>query len=146
MIAREERTDVWTANRVVALIIGIVFTLIGLAGFLVAPGMRQGSLFGFSVDLVHNLVHLVTGILGLIAAFSGWARRYNQIFGIIYLLLGLFGLIYPALYFGGRFLGVMHINAADHVLHWVVGVIAAGVGFFLADETERRSVSRDRII
>ena len=91
------------------------------------------NLLGFDVDLVHNLVHLVTGIAGLAAAFTGWSRRFNQIFGIIYIIVGIAGLI-PALYFDGRLLGLMHINAADNVLHLVVGVVAAAVGFFVAED------------
>jgi uncharacterized membrane protein len=134
MIERERReTEVWTPNRIVALVIGIVFTIIGLAGFLVAPSMARGNLLGFDVDLVHNLVHLITGLLGLAAAFTGWSRRYNQIFGIIYILVGLAGLIYPGLYFSGRLLGIMHVNALDHVLHLIVGIIATAVGFSRAD-------------
>lgn len=134
-----ERTEsqTWTPNRIVALVIGIVFTLIGLAGFLVAPSMARGNLLGFDVDLVHNLVHLVTGLLGLAAAFTGWARRYNQIFGIIYILVGLAGLIYPGFYFGGRLLGMMHVNAIDQVLHLIVGIIATAVGFSRANYPAR---------
>jgi len=138
MIERERReAEAWTPNRIVALVIGIVFTLIGLAGFLVAPSMARGNLLGFDVDLVHNLVHLITGLLGLAAAYTGWARRYNQIFGIIYLILGLAGLVYPGLYFNGRLLGLMHVNALDHVLHLVVGIIATAVGFSRADYSAR---------
>ncbi len=97
-----------------ALVIGIVFTLVGIAGFFVSSSMTVGNLMGFDVDLVHNLVHLVTGLVGLAAAFTGWSRRFNQIFGIIYIIVGIAGLI-PALYFDGRLLGLMHINAADWV-------------------------------
>jgi hypothetical protein len=46
----------------------------------------------------------------------GWSRRFNQIFGVIYLLVGLAGLV-PAFYFSQRLLGLMHVNAADNVLH-----------------------------
>jgi len=138
MIERERReTEAWTPNRIVALVIGIVFTLIGLAGFLVAPGMAKGNLLGFDVDLVHNLVHLITGLLGLAAAYTGWARRYNQIFGIIYIIIGLVGLVYPGLYFNGRLLGLMHVNAIGHVLHLIVGIIATAVGFSRADYSAR---------
>lgn len=126
-------TQVWTANRIVALVIGIVFTLVGIAGFFVSSSMTVGNLMGFDVDLVHNLVHLITGLAGLAAAFTGWSRRFNQIFGIIYIIVGVAGLI-PALYFDGRLLGLMHINAADNVLHLVVGVVAAAVGFFVAED------------
>src|SRR6266566_5736753 len=124
----------WTPNRIVAFVIGIVFLIIGILGLILDT--TSGSILGFEVDLVHNLVHLLTGILGLAAAFTGWSRRFNQVFGIIYLLLGLAGLI-PALYFGHRLLGLMQVNAADNVLHLVVGVVAAGVGFFVHDEVTR---------
>ena len=161
MIERERReTEAWTPNRIVALVIGIVFTLIGLAGFLVpfsmanqmcetshrwseclagflANSTARGNLLGFDVDVVHNLVHLITGLLGLAAAYTGWARRYNQIFGIIYLIIGLAGLIYPGLYFNGRLLGLMYVNALDHVLHLVVGIIATAVGFSSANYPAR---------
>lgn len=136
MVARGT-TGVWTANRIVALVIGIVFTLIGLAGFFVSSSMQPGSLMGFHVDLVHNLIHLVTGLVALVSVFAGWSRRFNQIFGVIYLLIGLAGLIYPGLYFNGMLLGMMHVNAADHGLHLVTGLIAAGVGFFVHDYPSR---------
>jgi hypothetical protein len=126
----------WTINRIVASVIGIVFLIIGILGLILDT--TSGSLLGFDVDLVHNLVHLLTGILGLAAAFTGWSRRFNQIFGIIYLLVGIAGLI-PALYFDQRLLGLMHVNAADNVLHLVVGLLAAVVGFFVTDSGTTRA-------
>jgi hypothetical protein len=129
----------WTPNRIVALIIGIVFTLIGIAGFFVSSSMTVGSLMGFDVDIVHNLIHLVTGIIALATVFTGWFRRFNQIFGIIYLLLALAGLIYPGLYINHLLMGMTHVNAADHVLHIVVGAVAAGVGFFVHDYAPTRA-------
>lgn len=138
MVERRE-TGVWTTNRIVALIIGVIFTLLGLIGLLVAPSMAKGNVLGFDVDLVHNLFHLVTGVLGLFAAYSGpsWSKRYNQVVGIVYLIVGVLGLFYPALYFHGRLLGIMHVNAADHVLHLLVGIIATVVGFSITDYPER---------
>lgn len=137
MINQRTATTDWTANRIVALVIGVVFTLIGILGFFVTSSMTPGSLLGFDVDLVHNLVHLVTGLVALASVFMGWSRRFNQVFGIIYILVGIAGLIYPALYFDGRLLGLMHVNAADQVLHLVVGIVAAGVGFFVNDYATR---------
>lgn len=133
MERREMGAEVWTANRIVALIIGVVFTIIGILGFFVSSSMTPGSLLGFDVDLVHNLVHLVTGLVALLAVYAGWPRRFNQVFGVIYLIIGILGLFYPALYIDGRLLGIMHVNAADHILHLVVGIIAAGFGFFVVD-------------
>jgi|ERR1700737_2555521 putative Ca2+/H+ antiporter (TMEM165/GDT1 family) len=126
----------WTPNRIVAFAIGIVFLIVGILGLVLDT--TSGSLLGFDVDLVHNLVHLLTGVLGLAAAFTGWPRRFNQIFGIVYLLVGIAGLI-PALYFNQRLLGLMHVNAADNVLHLVVGLLAAVVGFFVAEYSTTRA-------
>jgi hypothetical protein len=130
----ERATSAWTTNRIVAMVIGVVFLILGILGLILDT--THGSILGFQVDLVHNLVHLVTGILGIAAAMTGWSRLFNQVFGIIYLLLGLAGLI-PALYFGHRLLGLIQVNTADNVLHLVVGVVAAGVGFFVHDEATR---------
>jgi hypothetical protein len=123
---------VWTTNRIVALILGVVFTLMGIAGFFVSSSMTPGNLLGMDVDIVHNIVHLATGIIALIAVFAGKARLFNQAFGIVYLLIGLAGLI-PALYISGMFLGTMHLNAGDHVFHIIVGAVAAATGFFARD-------------
>ena len=127
----QQSTSAWTTNRVVALVIGIVFLVIGILGLLIDT--TGGYLLGFQVDLVHNLVHLITGVLGLWAAFGGWSRRFNQVFGIIYLLVGIAGL-FPVFYFGGKLLGLMAVNGADNVLHLVVGLVAALVGFFVHDD------------
>lgn len=135
MVARS--TSAWTTNRVVALGIGVVFLIIGMLGLIFDT--TSGNLLGFDVDLVHNLVHLLTGILGIVAAMTGWSRRFNQVFGIVYLLVGLAGLI-PGLYFDQRLLGLMHVNAADHVLHLLVGLVAAAVGFFVHDDVTDLSV------
>ena len=133
------QTD-WTVNRIVAFIIGIVFLIIGILGLILYTSSR--TIFGFQVDLVHNLVHLVTGVLGIAAAYTGRSRLFNQVFGIIYLLLGILGL-FPGLYFGGRLLGIMHVNGADLLLHLIVGVVASAVGFFVY-ETEPGTTTTDR--
>ena len=141
MVDRSTSTSAWTTNRIVALVIGIVFFIVGVLGLIFDT--TSGSVFGFDVDLVHNLVHVVTGILGLAAAFTGWSRRFNQIFGVIYLLIGLAGLV-PALYFSQRLLGLMHVNAADNVLHLVVGLGAAAIGFFVNDSVTRGATATGR--
>ena len=132
------QTD-WTVNRIVAFIIGIVFLIIGILGLILHT--TSGSIFGFQVDLVHNLVHLVTGILGIAAAYTGYSRLFNQVFGIIYLALGILGL-FPGVYFGGRLLGIMHVNGADNLLHLIVGIVASAVGFFVREPEP--SITNDR--
>ena len=87
----------------VALGFGIVFVLVGIAGFL--PGLTTGTLsfagpmsgarlLGiFEVSVLHNLVHLLYGIVGIIAAVNGTLSRYYLIWGgVVYLILWVYGL------------------------------------------------------
>src|ERR671910_387277 len=109
-----------------ALVLGVVTLLIGILGYVMNPS--GGLLLGiFAVDPPHNLIHLVTGIAGLAAAFMGWARLFCQVFGVIYLLVGVLGFV--ATDSAGMLLGIMHNNMTDNLLHLVIGGAAAFVGF-----------------
>ncbi len=123
---------IWTANRVLTLILGILFTWLGFFGFFVSVSMTAGMLFVFDLDLAQNLFHLITGLLALVATFAEWSRLFNRIFGVIYLIPGIASL-FPALYIGGSLFGITHVNAADSVLHIAVGLIACIVGYMLSE-------------
>src|SRR5215203_3304265 len=89
-----------------ALVVGIVYLVVGIAGFI--PGLVQGqdypdlaidtgsgALLGlFPVNVVHHLVHLLIGILG-IAAYRAFdtARLYSRALAIVYGVLAVLGLI-----------------------------------------------------
>lgn len=114
-----------------ALIVGIAFVLVGILGFIPAlvPG---GALLGiFAVNVLHSIVHLLIGILGIAAAYTGFGRLYNQVLGIVYLLLGVLGFV-PPLVINGALLGIVSINLADNLLHLVAGAAMVIVGFALA--------------
>ena len=120
-------------QRTVALVFGIVFLLIGLLGFVPAltPG---GALLGlFMVNGLHSVVHLLFGVLGIAAAFTGYSRVYNKAGGVIYLVLAVVGFIallgVSALAPNGMLLGLVMINMADNFLHLVLGLVLAYVGF-----------------
>src|SRR5947209_2235099 len=145
----QRTTPQWTANRILALALGLIFTVLSIIGFFTPQENSTGvqAVFGiFDVDRNHNIFYLITGLLGIAAAFTGQARLFNRVFGILYLLLGLLGLI-PALYFpagtygtdNGLFLGVTHINAADHILHLITGVVAIVVGLSVKDSIGTRT-------
>ena len=129
--------DVFMTNiqKTVALVFGIVFLLIGLLGFVPAltPG---GALLGlFMVNGVHSIVHILFGIFGIAAAFTGFSRLYNKVGGVIYLVLAVVGFVallgLTALAPGGMLLGLVATNMADNVLHLVLGLVLAYVGFAL---------------
>jgi hypothetical protein len=123
---------IWTANRVLTLVLGILFTWLGFFGFFVSLSMTAGMLFVFDVDLVQNLFHLITGLLALVATFAEWSRLFNRIFGVIYLILGIAGL-FPVLYIGGSLFGITHVNVADSMLHVVVGLVACIIGYMASE-------------
>lgn len=113
-----------------ALIIGAVITLVGILGFVLVP--VEGRLFGiFGVNTPHNIVHFVTGIVGLAAGYlaaGAFSSEYNKYGGLAYLVLAGLWLIIPA------FLNnLLNIDLADTLLHLGLGVILAAIGFGVAD-------------
>ena len=123
--------------RKVALIFGIVFVLVGLVGFITPGGTHMGAdpapghILGlFGVNLLHNIVHLLVGVWGIVASRSwGGARSFLQIGGIVYIVLAILGFFLPTTF------GLIPIGGNDIYLHAVLGVIMAGLGFTAKPET-----------
>lgn len=110
--------------RFLAIIFGLVFLFIGVAGFM--PVFNQdGLLLGlFEVNLVHNFVHIGSGVIALLSSVTvNYARWYFRIFGVIYGLVAIAGFV------NAGDLGVMHMNMADNVLHTVIAFVALYLGF-----------------
>ena len=136
----------WSINRVCALILGIIFLLLGVIGFVTPTENNTGVQAIFTIfdsDTIHNVFYILVGLLGIISSFTGYFRTFNKVFGVVFIVLGLLGLIsglyFPAGSYGtdhGLFLGLTHMNAGDHILHLITGVIAAVVGFFLVGSVE----------
>ena len=99
---------------------GILLLLIGIAGF-----FMDDMLVVFGVNTIHNIIHLVTGILGILASMSsGYAKTYNIGFGIIYLLVGILG------FFSIAGIGaLLNLNDWDNWLHLVIAIVVLAVGF-----------------
>jgi hypothetical protein len=110
-----------------AIIFGIFFIVSGIAGFVPALA-PDGMLFGlFMVDTVHNFVHLASGVAALLCGFTGEgaARKYFQIFGIVYALVALIGFFYG----NSPLLGMMAHNNMDIGLHIAISAAALYFGF-----------------
>ena len=126
--------------RYFALIYGIVFLIVGIAGFVpglvtmadpaaadVAADAGFGRLFGlFPVNWLHNLVHIAFGIWGLAAyrTFSS-ARLYARAVALIYGVLTVMGLI-PVLNTG---FGLIPLYGHDGWLHALLAIFAADFGW-----------------
>jgi hypothetical protein len=119
-----------------AIAFGVVFLIIGVLGFIpaVAPA---GMLFGlFEVGPLHNLVHILTGAIGLAVAAAGEraSRLYFQVFGVVYALLTVFGVFYG----DAALLGVVTHNWADVWLHLAIALVALYLGFGYRRQPEHR--------
>jgi hypothetical protein len=123
-----------------ALVFGIVFLLVGVAGFI--PGVTSshshpdvlvtsglGLVFGlFPVNVLHNLVHLLFGAWGLWAARDhGNSRIYARVVAVSYALLTVMGLI-PAMRLHTTF-GLVPLYSHDVWLHALLALVAAYFGF-----------------
>ncbi len=128
------------STRTFALAFGIVFLLAGASGFV--PGMLHpvpagappltvpmgyGLVMGLlPVNVLHNLVHVLFGILGIVAYGGLFAPRvYAQIVAVAYGLLVILGLL-PAT---NTLFGLIPIYGNDVWLHLVLGAAAAYFGF-----------------
>lgn len=126
-------------TRTFALIFGIVFLAVGVAGFVPqlvqAPeggamnmgGQDMGMLLGmFPVNLYHNIVHLLFGLWGIAASRSaGGSLTYARGVAIIYLVLAICGFI-PSLDTLG---GMVPLYGNDVWLHLGLAVVAAYFGW-----------------
>lgn len=106
-----------------AKVMGLIFLVIGILGFIPAL-VSDGMLFGvFMVDTLHNIVHLLSGVILLGVGFSNnWemTRRVVLLFAAVYGLVTVLGFFTPD---GGRVLG-MRMNMPDDVLHLAITVSA----------------------
>ena len=125
--------------RYFALVYGIVFLVVGIAGFVpglvtmadptaeVAVDAGFGRLFGlFPINWLHNLVHIAFGIWGLVAyrSFSG-ARLYARAVAVIYAILTVMGLI-PVL---NTTFGLIPLYGHNVWLHALLAIVAAYFGW-----------------
>jgi len=134
---RVARTPIQTA----ALVVGIVFLLIGILGFI--PGITtnysdmafathesDARLLGiFQVSILHNIVHLLFGVAGLVMARTArQARNYLVFGGAVYLVLFVYGLLIGQ----ESDANFVPVNPADDILHLVLGIGMIGLGLALS--------------
>jgi hypothetical protein len=124
-----------------AMIVGVVFVLVGILGFI--PGITahygdlgfagHGSgakLLGiFQVSILHNIVHLLFGLAGIAAgrAAPSAARGYLVGGGVIYLVLWIYGLVIDK----ASSANFVPVNNADNWLHLLLGVGMIALGLAL---------------
>jgi hypothetical protein len=120
-------------TKTAALVIGIIFIVVGLLGFVPNPLVSPTGIF--AVNTAHNLVHLATGAVIIAGAYSAFgARNTLLVFGAVYAVVAIAGFI-PALMTGGNMLlGFIHVNEADKWLHVALAIVILAAGYFLPEE------------
>jgi hypothetical protein len=129
-----------TPVQLAATVVGAVFLLVGILGFI--PGITthysdlafaghhsDAKLLGiFEVSVLHNIVHLIFGVAGLAMART-WdsARAYLIGGGIIYFVLFLYGLIVG----NESSANFVPVNSADNWLHLILAVAMVALGLAL---------------
>ncbi|MDR6573178.1 hypothetical protein J2X60_001823 [Curtobacterium sp. 320] len=143
---RTANGSTWTQKG--ALVFGVVFLIVGIAGFIPGLTMDMGTmsvaghgsmalLLGtFQVSVLHNIVHLLFGVVGLLAARSArGARLYLLVGGIVYAVLFVYGLFTAGMADPANF---VPLNSADNVLHLVLAVAMIVLGLLLPRVGARR--------
>ena len=113
-----------------ALAIGIIFIVVGLLGFIDNPIVGSSENAIFHADTVHNMVHIISGVLFVLVAMSApaSASTFMVIFGIVYLAIGILGMTSVGEEGMAKVLGFLHVNAADNYLHIALGIAIALAG------------------
>ncbi|MET9227720.1 DUF4383 domain-containing protein [Lentzea sp. NPDC003310] len=132
-----------------ASVVGAAFLLVGVLGFvpgltthydeLAFAGHSGALLFGlFAVSVLHNLVHLVFGVAGLLAAkTTQFARAYLVVGGGLYVLLWVYGSAIGE----HTDANILPVNTADNWLHLGLGAAMILLGVVTTAVERARSDS-----
>lgn len=138
-----------TPVQLAALAFGVVFLLVGVAGFV--PGITtqydtmqfaghhsEAMLLGiFQVSVLHNIVHLLYGVVGIVMSRTApQARLFLLAGGVVYLALWVYGLLVGH----ESAANFVPLNTADNWLHLILGF--AMVGSSLLDRNRPDASSR----
>jgi hypothetical protein len=125
-------------------LIGAVLLVAGIIGFFYSasfgtPGSTDAVLGILEVNAWHNLVHILSGVLGLAAFASGprASRTYALVFGVVYLVVAIWGFIIGS---QESILGFLPVNTEDSILHLILGLL--GIGAYAASDAEADARTR----
>jgi hypothetical protein len=138
MARRPDSTSVTRhPSQLLALVIGAVYTLVGIAGFLVTgfesfAAETDKTLLGFEINPLHNIVHLVIGLAGLaLWRRPDTARTYGWLLAAGYGLAFIYGLFAA----GNSDINFLSLNGADNGLHLVSAIAGLAIALWPANRT-----------
>ena len=123
-------------SRAYAVVFGVVYTIVGLIGFTVSTTLATANLVIFPVNVVHNLVHLAVGLLGIAAFLSARSVLYARVMAVLFVILTLAGFLPQPL------LGLVPLGGPDVVLHALTAILAVVAGWaYVRPERVRRAAA-----
>ena len=134
-----ERMEGATPARLYATLVGGTLVVVGMIGFFYSasfggPG-DVDDVFGiFAVNGWHNVVHILTGAIGLLVAGYA-AREYALGLGAVYIVIAIWGFIIGG---GDSILGFIPVSTEDNWLHLALGLLGLAAGAATPVEGERR--------
>lgn len=121
-------------SRILALLLGVAFLAagaLGVAGIAnpVVGGVGSGAIF--ETNAMHDYVHIGSGVLLLLGAFTIGSRVTLLIVGVVYALVAVAGFVFPLQ--DGMLFGMVHLTQNDKWLHvglaavlLIAGLVPAG--------------------
>jgi hypothetical protein len=134
--------------QMLAALVGLAFLMAGIVGYTRTgfddfTGHRHVFLWGFSINPMHNLVHVVVGLVGLLLATgSGRARTFGWLLFLGYGVAFVWGLMVTGVLTSNPIAGIgnpLDLSPADNWLHFGSAV----VGLVIAVLPARKSVRFD---
>jgi len=143
----DSRRNDHTPASLYAGLIGATLLIAGVIGFFYSasfgsPGEVDAVIGVLDVNAWHNIVHILSGLLGVLAFRAGAqaSRTYALAFGLVYLVVAIWGLIIGD---HESILGFIPVNTEDNILHLILGLL--GIGAYAAsDPTREGTRPRDR--
>jgi hypothetical protein len=114
-----------------ARVIGWTLVLAGVIGFFYSsafgsPGETDAVFGVLDVNGFHNVVHVLSGALGIFVARSfSAARLYCILLAVVYTLVAIWGFILGD---GGAILSIVPVNTEDNFLHAGIALVSLVVG------------------
>lgn len=120
-----------TPGQLYALVIGVVYLLVGIIGFFVASEFTEGAaddeLIVFRLNHLHNIIHVVLGVGWLAASrTAALSRTVNTLFGVVLLVVAVLG--FTAIDLVHTLLNITEASDPDNFLHLVTGALAVYFG------------------
>lgn len=113
----------WNANYIVA-VLGWIFILVGLLGFIPNPLVYEDGLF--RVNTAHNLVHLITGAVLVASPYFNAPVTTLRVVAVVYAVIAILGFIAPGIV---TLNGAIAMNHWDHWLHLGLAALLLFIGF-----------------